>query len=208
MTPTGAQSSATSPRRPWPNLVLALPTDRCHPRIAWATICRYLCLLGRQHPECPSFYLFWVLFCTEREHRSNFPGERQKTGNQEEAAAAGLGRSGPTWAPAFGDLPQRPLSPGLSWWPAEGTGPGTSACCPRSVLLSWTRPLLLPWQSPSVTSGLGPEQTRTSHALWTFCIFSNCHRKDDPKHECPAVTITPGADWGQPHCLPPIPMKP
>lgn len=27
-----------------------------------------------------------------------------------------------------------------------------------------------PQQSPSVTSGFGPVQTRTSHALWSFCI--------------------------------------
>lgn len=28
--PTGAQSSVTSPRRPWPDLVLSLPTDGRH----------------------------------------------------------------------------------------------------------------------------------------------------------------------------------
>lgn len=51
------------------------------------------------------------------------------------------------WPPAFGDLPQRPLSPGFSWCPAEGTGLGPLLAVP-SVLLSWTRPLLLPRQSP------------------------------------------------------------
>lgn len=113
--------------------------------------------VGAATSGVPEFvFIFGSFFCTEREHRSDFPGERQKTGNQEEAAATGLGRSSSTWPPAFGDLSQPPLSPGLSWWPAEGTGQGASAaCCLRSVLLSWTRPLLLPWQSPSVTSGLG-----------------------------------------------------
>lgn len=129
LTPTGAQSSATSPRRPWPNFVLALPTDRCHPRIAWATICRYLCLLGRQHPECPSLYLFWVLFCTERERGTIFQerDRRQETRKrlQPLALANQLHMASCFWGPA----PATTLSRALMV-ACRRDRPGASACCP------------------------------------------------------------------------------
>lgn len=132
------------------------PLARPSPRIGQASICCYLCLLGRQDLECPSCIYFGstpppLFFWTEREHRSVFLGKRQDTKNP------GRGCSHqPWWIRLYvsqypGDsgqvAPVKPTqhTPGLSLTLAEETGPGAAACRPGSVFLSWvtsTEPLL------------------------------------------------------------------
>lgn len=187
-----------------------MPPARPIPRIAWATICRYLCLLGRQHSEGPILYLFWVLFCTEREHRSDFLGQRQKTQKtQEEAAATGLDGSGSTCPPILGDLPHQ-LGGSSKAYSLQGSHGGLQ----RGQALE---PLLAPELDEATVGSLS--RAPPSPQVWDPsrpglampCVLSATsyrHRKYVLKHVCLAVTITPGDDWEQPPCLPPIPGKP
>lgn len=139
--------------------------------------------VGAATPGVPEPVFILGPFLHGEGERSDFPGERRQETRkmlQPLALANQLHKASCFWGPA----PATTLSRALMV-ACRRDRPGASACCPicapeldeATVAASAEPP-------PSITSGLGPEQTRTSHALWTFCIFSNCHRKDDPKHEC------------------------
>lgn len=168
-----------------------MPPARPVPRIARATICRFLCLLGRQHSERPILYLFWVLFCTEKEHRSDVPGDRQKTENPGRGCGRWPWRIRPHTASHAGG-PASAASGSSKAHSLQGSrgglqrGQAWSLCLPsQTVLLSGRGPHRC-LRKPLRHLRCGPEQTRTGHALWTFCTVL------PPQEGCPQARMSCG----------------
>lgn len=139
----------------------------------------------------PKLYLFWVLFFfffwTEREPRTDLLGKRQDTKPRKRQQPPALVHQAiRLYMSHYGDSGQvAPVKPTHSRTLVTACrGDRTPLAIPGLCSCVGS-----PQQSPSVTSGLGPAQTRTSHALWSLCICL-LPLQGRLKHECLVATIT------------------